>query len=110
MANNTEDSSPRTTSERGLLNFSVPTESGNAWFSEEPALTKENIQIWKSQVLIPHSDSKHSYLGPIEKTEGEEVQQIFPCYKTHSPLILIFIQPDAPYDLKFLGTKVSGSS
>jgi len=63
------------------------------------------IQIWKSQVLIPHFDSKHAYLGPIEKTESEEIQEIFPYYKKRSPLI--FIQnPDTPYDLKFLDTKV----
>lgn len=83
----------------------MPMQAGNRWFSEEPDLTEEKVQIWKSQVLIPHSDLKHAYLGPIEKTESEEIHKIFPCYKQHSPLI--FIQnSDTPYDPKFLNTKV----
>jgi len=43
--------------ERGLLNFSAPTQTRNAWFTEEPDLKEEIAQIWKSQVLIPHSNS-----------------------------------------------------
>jgi len=83
MENNTEDSPSQTNSERGFLNFSMPMQTGNAWFSEEPDLTEEKAQIWKSQVLIPHSDSKHAYLGPIEKTEYEEIQKkIFLLQKT----------------------------
>lgn len=105
MMKDSGDSSHRATSTRRLFNFSVPAQSGNVLFSEEPIFTKENNQIWKSQILVPHPYSKHAYLGPIEKTESEELQSILPCYKKHSPLI--FTQnPDIPYNLKFLGTKV----
>jgi len=67
VANNNEDSLSQPTPEQGLLNFSVQMQPGNAWFSEEPELKEESSPIWKSQVLIPHSNSTHAYLGPIEK-------------------------------------------
>jgi hypothetical protein len=81
MANNTEDLPSRTTLECGLLNFSMPMQAGNAWFSEEPDLTEENVQIWKSQVLIPHFDSKHAYLGRIEKTGATKFRKSFLAIK-----------------------------
>jgi len=79
MTNNKEDSPSQL--ERGFLNFSLQMQPVNAWFSEELDLKEEKAQIWKSQILIPHSNSLHAYLGPIEKTEGDEVKEIFPCYK-----------------------------
>jgi len=78
---------------------------GNAWFAEEPYLKEEKALIWKSQVLTPHSDSSYAYLGPIEKTESEELNEIFPCYKKYLPRI--FAQnPETLYHLNYLETRV----
>jgi len=102
MTNDTESPS-QTQPERGLLNFLVQMQPGNAWFGAEPDFKEEKAQIWKSQVLIPHSDSSHAYLGPID--ESDEVKEIFPCYKERSPLI--FTQnPETPYDLNYLDSRV----
>ena len=60
MANTTGNSPFRSASKRGFLNFSRPMQAGNEWFLEEPDLTEERIQIWKSQVLIHHSESKYT--------------------------------------------------
>jgi len=98
-------SPPHPQSERGLLNFSVPIQPGNAWFVEEPNLKEEKAQIWKSQVLIPQSDSSYAHLGPIEKSENEELKEIFPCYQKRLPLIFAR-NLDVPYNLHYIETRV----
>jgi len=55
--------------------------------------------------LIPHSDSSSAYLGPIEKTESEELKDIFPYYKKCLPLIFTR-NPEIHYNLNYLETRV----
>lgn len=69
---NTKGNSSHSQTEPGLLDFSVKMQPGNAWFADESDLKEERAHIWKSHVLIPHSNSSHAYLGPIEKSESEE--------------------------------------
>jgi hypothetical protein len=91
--------------ERGLQIFSMQHQPGNAWFAEEPDLKEEKAQTWKSQVLISSSKSQYAYLGPIDKTESNEVKAYFPHDKKNPPLIFTK-NPDEPYDLNYLDTRV----
>ena len=85
------------------INFSKAVPTGSPQFIEEPEVREAEEQIWKSQVIIPCPISPHAYLGPIpyDKENSEELNAIFPCFETHSPLIFT----KGPYDLSFLKSK-----
>jgi len=104
MTNDT-DSHSQSQPKRGLQKFSVQYQPGNAWFANEPDLNEEKTQIWMSQVLIPSSNSLYAYLGPLEKDENEDTKAFFPHDKTYLPLIFAR-NPDEPYDLHYLETRV----
>jgi len=98
---------------RGLQRFSVQYQPRNGWFTDEPDLREENIQIWKSQVLVPSSTSSCVYFivciinfqSPLEKIESEETEKKIPHNKVE--LLLIFARNlDKPYNLHYLETRV----
>ncbi|KEH38437.1 LRR receptor-like kinase family protein, putative [Medicago truncatula] len=67
MTNNSESPSP-SQPERGLQNFSMQHQSGNAWFASELELKEIKAQIWKSQELIPSSDSHVAAITSLKPT------------------------------------------
>lgn len=73
MVNDVSDP-PQSPSRRGLQRFLVQYQPGNGWFADESDLRETNVQIYKSQVLVPSSTSSCAYLGPLEKTEREETE------------------------------------
>lgn len=77
---------------------------GNAWFASELELKEIKAQIWKSQELIPSSDSSYAYLGLIERDDSGETKALFPDDKTDSPIIFPR-NHDEPYNLSYLDTR-----
>lgn len=80
MTNNSESPSP-SQPERGLQNFSMQHQSGNAWFASELELKEIKAQIWKSQELIPSSDSRMHIQDPLREMIAEKLKNYFPMIR-----------------------------
>ena len=85
------------------IDFTKEIASAAPAFMNEPEINEAEKAIWKTQVIIPCTDTPHAFLGPISlEPETPEINSLFPCIETQPPLIFT----KGPFDLSFVKSKI----